>query len=140
MMTLGPGTAGPVARFGKELVHPRYDYVPLEPRFAATLADDRWLGYKLVSYAVPGQPARVVNRLYLDAEPFDAHGRPRNRWRLLSEYVDVDGVATGQYDRVVDWGGWQTTLRVDGVESIDVAVYSLRPIRLIEGKAQPEAE
>lgn len=35
-----------VTRFGKELRHPEYDYVPLEPRFSASLEEGRWVGLK----------------------------------------------------------------------------------------------
>jgi hypothetical protein len=73
--------------------------------------------------------ARVINRLYVDEEPFASDGTPANHFELFSEYVDVEGVSTGFYDRLVDWGGYQTTLRVDGVESVDIAVLSLRAVR-----------
>jgi hypothetical protein len=128
MLTFQAPTTGAVTRFGKELVHPQYDYVKLTPSFPAGLIEDRWFGLKLVSYAAAGQPARVVNRLYVDADPFDGSGRPRNQWRLLAEYVDVQGASTGHYARLVDWGGWLTTLRTDGVHDLDVAILSAREI------------
>jgi hypothetical protein len=80
---------------------------------------------KVVSYA---QPGRVVNRLYVDADPWDAAGRPRNDWRLMSEHVDVEGASTGRYAKLVDWGAFVTTLRTDGVESLDFAIVSAREI------------
>jgi len=129
MMTFAPGTRGAVTRFGKELEHPLYDYVTLEPRFPAALAEGRWVGLKLLSYAVASEPRRVVNRLYVDAAPFDEHGRPTNGWRLVSEYLDVEGQSTGRYSKLVDWGGWQTTVRTDGVTQLDFAIVSLREIR-----------
>jgi hypothetical protein len=128
MMTLQDPATGAATRFGKELVHPRYDYVRLEPRFEAHLTEDAWAGLKLVSYAAPGDPARVVNRLYLDTHPFDRAGRPANGWRLFAEYIDVEGANTGQYSKLVDWGGWQTTFRTDGVSVVDFAFLSVREI------------
>jgi hypothetical protein len=128
MMTLAPREAGAVTRFGKELTHPIYDYVTLAPHFDAALVAEQWFGLKLVSYAAGDAPARVVNELYLDTEPFDASGRPQNHWRLFSQYVDVEGVSTGHYDKLVDWGGWHTTLRVDGIHDIDFALLSVREI------------
>lgn len=128
MMTFQAASTGAVARFGKELTHPIYDYVRLTPHFEATLTPDRWVGLKLVSFAAPNQEPRIVNRLYLDTEPFDESGRLRNHWRLFVEYIDEEGKITGKYAKLADWGGWQTTLRTDGVAHLDFALLSLREI------------
>jgi hypothetical protein len=48
---------------------------------------------------------------------------------LLSEYVDVEGQSTGKYDRLVDWAGWQNTVRVDGVSELDFSIVSVREIK-----------
>ncbi|WP_394850368.1 hypothetical protein LZC95_23285 [Pendulispora brunnea] len=126
MMLLAPASAGHVTRFGKELNHPTYDYVTLTPAFSAEMADDEWVGMKLVSYA---QSGKVINRLYLDTAPFDrTSGKPKNGWRLFSEYVDEEGKSTGKYTKLVDWGGWQTTFRTDGIHDMDVAIFSVREI------------
>jgi hypothetical protein len=129
MMTIATRDAPAVARFGKELNHPHYDYVALDPKSPAALRDGKWLGLKLVSFTDPAQRGRVINRLYVDEEPFASDGTPANRFELFSEYIDVEGVSTGFYDKLVDWGGYQTTLRVDGVESVDIAILSLRAVR-----------
>jgi len=130
MMTFQAASTGAVARFGKELTHPIYDYVKLTPAFDAALNENRWFGLKLLSYSSAGEPARVVNRLYLDDEPFQpASGRPRNNWKPFSEYVDIEGTSTGKYDKLADWGGWQTTLRTDGVSGLDFTLISLREIQ-----------
>ncbi|AKJ29632.1 chitosanase [Caldimonas brevitalea] len=129
MMTLGPADSSRNARFAKELTHPDYDYVRLEPKFDAGLVDNTWVGLKLVSYADPSNRSRVINRLYLDRDPFDrATGKPNNRWRLFSEYVDVDGTDTGHFSKYAHWGGPLTTLRVDGWQRIDFALPSVREI------------
>jgi hypothetical protein len=128
MMTFSPAGSPAVTRFGKELTHPEYDYVKLEPSFAASLEEGRWVGLKLVSYAPAGDSSHVINRLYVDDAPFDAAGRPANHFRLFSEYVDVEGRSTGQYTKLADWGGWQTTLRTDGVSELDFAIISVREI------------
>lgn len=133
MLTFAPASARAVTRFGKELHHPDYDYVPLEPRFPGALEEGRWVGLKLVSYAVPGSPASVVNQLYVDPTPFDAHGGPRNEWRLFSEYLDVAEKSTGRYATLVDWGGYQTTLRTDGLTQLDLAILSVREIAPPQG-------
>jgi hypothetical protein len=128
MFTFAPRDSRGVTRFGKELHHPDYDYVPLTPRFPVALTEGRWFGLKLVSYAALGVPRSVVNQLYVDDAPFDAQGRPANRFRLFSEYVDVEGADTGKYSKLVDWGGWQTTLRTDGITRLDFAILSVREI------------
>ena len=72
----------------------------------------------------------VINRLYVDDEPFEPMtGRLRNNWKLFAEFVDVEGVSTGKYNKLADWGGWQTTLRTDGVSSLDFTLISLREIQ-----------
>jgi hypothetical protein len=128
MMTLVSEGHKFLVRFGKELAHPVYDYVLLKPAFDAALKDNVWIGLKLLSWSDPQNPLRVINQLYADTAPFDAQGKPLNQWRLLSEYVDIEGKSTGKYSKLVDWGGWMTTLRVDGYRSIDFAYPSVREI------------
>jgi len=128
MITFSPAGSPAITRFGKELTHPEYDYVKLEPSFPASLEEGRWVGLKLVSYAPTTDPTRVVNRLYVDDAPFDGTGRPANHFRLLSEYVDIEGRSTGHYAKLADWGGWQTTLRTDGISELDFAILSVREI------------
>lgn len=128
LMTFATDAAPGVSRFGKELDHPLYDYVNLPLRFDTSLGEGRWYGLKLVSYADPARSERVINRLYVDDDPFAADGSPKNAFRLLTEYVDRAGVSTGRYDRLVNWRGFLTTLRVDGVDSIDIARLSARAI------------
>ena len=125
MVLAGPQTTG-VARFGKELTHPSYDYVKLTPKSATSLADNAWVGLKLVTYE--RDATHVVYRLYVDAAPFDAAGKPSNRFVLFSEYVDTANKSTGRYATLAGWGGMQTTFRTDGVKSIDFAVLSVREI------------
>ena len=129
MLTFSPIGHGSVTRFGKELTHPEYDYRTLTPFFSAALQENVWVGLKLVSWNDPHDAARTINRLYLDLDPFDAvTGAARNGWRLFSEYVDREGTRTGRYTKLVNWGGWQTTLRTDGFDSIDFAWPSAREI------------
>jgi hypothetical protein len=119
---------GTSVRFGKEIVHPSYDYINVDAEFSARLAQDRWFGAKFVSYAPAGTSDRVINQLYLDTEPFDAEGRPRNGWRLFAQYEDIDGVDTGRYSQVVNWGGWLTSFRSDDSDNVDFMLLSVREI------------
>jgi len=128
MMTFGAPTSGGVARFGKELDHPSYDYVKLTPSVAAQLTDNQWVGLKLVSYQRAGETTKVQYRVYVDRTPWNADGKPNNTWELFSSYEDVEGKDTGAYTKLVDWGGMVTTVRVDGLKDMDFALYSLREI------------
>ncbi len=128
MMTFAPSSNTSVTRFGKELSHPHYDYVPLVPAFDAALQENQWVGLKLLSWTDPNDRKRVINELLIDTSPFDAAGKPANTWRLLSSYIDVEGKSTGRYSKLADWGGWQTTLRIDGYRSVDFAYPSVREI------------
>ncbi len=132
LMTFAGAAAPGISRFGKELNHPEYDFVNVPLRFSTELTEGRWYGLKLVSYVEAGRPDRVVNRLYVDDAPFLADGSPSNGFRLLTEYVDRAGVSTGYYDTLVDWRGVVTTLRIDGVDALDVARLSVRAIRPLE--------
>jgi hypothetical protein len=129
LMTFATGAAPGVSRFGKELDHPQYDYVSLLPRFNVQLSEGRWFGLKLVSFIDPARPDRVNNQLFVDVDPLLPDGALRNEYRLLAEYVDRAGVSTGRYDTMVSWKGVQTTLRIDGVDTLDVARLSARAIR-----------
>ena len=129
LMTYAPQSYPRLTRFGKELTHPDYDYVALRPLFDTPMLENAWVGMKMISWNDPRDTTRVIDRLYLDTDPFDREsGRPKNTWRLFSEYVDVDRTSTGNYSQLVNWGGWQTTVRTDGFHDIDFALLSLREI------------
>ncbi|GHG81012.1 hypothetical protein GCM10012319_33900 [Comamonas sp. KCTC 72670] len=109
----------------RELDHPTYDHLSLTPSFDYQLQEGRWLGVKVVSYLVEGG---TRNLLFLDTEPFDASGTPRNEFHLFTEWHDRDGESTGHYDRAAMWAGWETTFRVDGWRRVDFAYPSAREI------------
>ena len=127
MLLAGPATSG-IARFGKELHHPDYDYVKLTPTGATSLTDATWYGLKLVSYQRAAEPTQVHYELWLDRTPFDAAGKPQNTWEKYSEYLDVEGKDTGLYTKLVDWGGMITTFRTDGWHDLDFTLISVREI------------
>jgi hypothetical protein len=114
MMTVGPNTNQ--SYFAKELAHPNYDFVLLEPKFLFALPENQWTGLKYQSYSNPSIATQLINRLYINQAPFDFY---HSSWQLYTENVDEEGKSTGQYDKLVDWGGWQATLRADGYQSMD---------------------
>jgi hypothetical protein len=109
----------------RELDHPTYDHLALTPYFDYQLEEGRWLGVKVVSYLVEGG---TRNLLFLDTDPFDPSGTPRNQFRLFTEWFDRDGESTGHYDRAATWAGWETTFRVDGWRRVDFTYPSAREI------------
>lgn len=126
MMTFAPSLRKTISRFGKELTHPIYDYVNLVSHVSGGLEEGRWVGLKLISWQDASDADRVTNQLFIDTGGLDGAGKPSNQWQLLSEYVDVEGKSTGHYKKMVNWRGWQTTLRVDGYRTVDFAYPSLR--------------
>jgi hypothetical protein len=127
MLFAGP-KASSIARFGKELHHPDYDYVKLTPTSPQSLTDNTWYGLKLVSYQRAGEATQVHYELWIDFTPFDATGKPKNTWAKFSEYLDVEGKDTGDYTKLADWGGMITTFRTDGWHDLDFTLISLREI------------
>lgn len=131
-MTFAPAIRKTVSRFGKELTHPIYDYVNLASRVPGALEEGYWVGLKLLSWQDPRHADQVTNQLFIDAGGLDDTGKPANQWQMFSEYVDIDKKSTGKYQTMVNWSGWQTTLRVDGYRTIDFAYPSLREILVPE--------
>ena len=126
MVFAGKATSG-VTRFGKELIHPQYDYVKLTPTIDTSLVDNTWVGLKLVSLTV--DTTKIRYELWIDRDPWDAAtGLPKNGWTKLSEYVDTAGTSTGKYTLLADWGGLITTVRTDGWRDIDFTKYSVREV------------
>ena len=119
------GSGGP--RAARELNHPDYDYVNLTAKFSYHVTDGKWLGLKVVSANTPDGKG-VFNKLYLDTDPWDSLGKPRNNWVLYSDWTDTTGKSTGQYSQAAIWGGWVYTVRIDGWDQTDFALPSIREI------------
>jgi hypothetical protein len=128
MMTFGANSTRRITKFGKELTHPYTDYVKLRPLLpGCALEENIWYGLKLVSYRLNNWS--VLNQLWLDTDPWDANGNPKNGWRMMSEFVDVRDKTTGRYSQVADWGGLITSVRTDGWHDVDFSLFSVREIR-----------
>lgn len=122
---MGVPYGGDAPTAAREFDHPKYDNVKLTPKFPYQLQAGKWVGVKVVSYNIPGG---AKNLLYLDTDPFDTTGKPRNNFRLYTEWVDKEGVSTGRYNKAATWGGWVTTFRVDGWRRLDFTRLSAREI------------
>jgi hypothetical protein len=115
------------ARASRELDHPRYDMISIPSKFNYKVTAGQWVGVKMVSF-INADKKSTTNRIYVDAVPFDAQGKPRNQFLLYSEWKDEDGKSTGRYTQAALWGGWIQTLRIDGWRYTDVAILSAREI------------
>lgn len=129
-----PGTEKDyVVRFAKELRHPKYDYKVVTPEFDFKMKEGSWFGMKLVSYNVPGKTGEVLHTLYIDADPFDSSGKPKNGWRKYASFRDVDGEkfsSKAKYSKSVTWGGYQNSIRTDGMDELDFLWVGIREIQV----------
>jgi hypothetical protein len=119
--------SGTEATVFRELDHPDYDFVNVKRHFDYSIKENTWVAIKAISLLDP-ENKRTKNYLYLDTDPFDETMSPRNEFKLYSEWEDVDGVSTGQYNQAALWAGWVTTFRVDGWKRLDVAHLSVSEI------------
>jgi hypothetical protein len=110
---------GRSVEFSKELIHPKYDSVHVATLSEPAVVLNQWLGLKVISRPSPSRPGAILNQLYLDTGGLKGDGKPSNNWTLAGEYTDVEGVRLDGKGptHVVDWGGWQTTVRMDFIKS-----------------------
>jgi hypothetical protein len=107
--------------FEKELFH------PTTPKFGVTKLVDygdaieqgHWIGDKITSVRQPD--GSVKNTQYIDVDPFDAAGKPKNNWVKIFEYVD-------QGNNVVSWSGRVSTWRIDEARNVYAKFLSVRSV------------
>jgi hypothetical protein len=66
MMTVPVGPNTKQSYFAKELAHPNYDFVFLEPKFLFALPENQWTRLKYQSYSNPSIATWLINRLYIN--------------------------------------------------------------------------
>ena len=91
----------------------------------------KWFGRKTIVWT-NSDGKSVTARDYIDLDPFDTNGKPKNNWKPLHEKVfrtisreTEDGTT---YNVPPLWGGMFTS-RVDGFQTVDYAIFSLREIK-----------
>ncbi len=87
---------------------------------------DKWFGRKTVVWTNEDGKS-VTARDYIDLDPFDENGKPKNNWKPLQEKVFTTLKDFKQYNKPILWGGMFTS-RVDGFETVDYTIASLREI------------
>ena len=90
----------------------------------------KWFGRKTIVWT-NSDGESVTARDYIDLDPFDTNGMPKNNWEPLQEKVFTkvskktkDGK---KYDVPPLWGGMFTS-RVDGFQTVNYAIVSIREI------------
>ncbi|HEY7569769.1 MAG TPA: hypothetical protein VH796_00245 [Nitrososphaeraceae archaeon] len=91
----------------------------------------KWFGRKTIVWT-NSDGKSVTARDYMDLDPYNANGKPKNNWKPLQEKVfrtisrgTEDGT---KYNVPPLWGGMFTS-RVDGFQTVDYAIVSLREIK-----------
>ena len=126
-LTLRVGEGNESLEYHFEYNHP--DYLPDGDASTHKLDGDnnteigKWFGRKTVVWT-NSDAKSVTARDYIDLDPFDANGKPKNNWKPLQEKVFT---TLDEYDKPILWGGMFTS-RVDGFKTVDYAIASLREI------------
>ena len=119
----------------RELSHADYDRIKVKPRFEGGMKDGEWVGFKCTSWNesyTGGNLKNVVNRLYVNKDPLNNDGTPKNNFKLWLEWTDKDGERMGEgdgnYKTAAWWTGWMETIRIDATDKVDIGYYSYREI------------
>jgi hypothetical protein len=105
-----------------EFNHPDYLFESTTKKSDNKSKTGMWIGRKTVVWNKADGTVQAQD--YIDWDPFDATGKPKNNWVLLHE---KNFPGSGRYPKAPVWGG-QFTSRIDGHDNIDYAVISLREI------------
>jgi len=84
---------------------------------------NKWFGRKTVVWT-NADGKSVTARDYIDLDPFHQNGKPKNNWKPLQEKIFT---TQGKYNEIILWGGMFTS-RIDGFNTVDYAISSLREI------------
>ena len=106
----------------KELFHPSTpkSSVTKLVDYGDVIEQGKWIGDKITSVRRPD--GSVLNTQYLDLDPFDAQGKPKNNWVKVFEYVD-------QGPNVVSWSGRVSTWRIDEAQRVYGKYMSVRSVK-----------
>jgi len=98
--------------------------------------ENKWMGLKHIH--ITDGKTQSLNRLYVDTDPFDENGKPRNNWKLKAEYVDKGSIEKAKnpdtdkmegYDGIpCTWASQVDKIRIDGWDEVDFTLISNREI------------
>jgi hypothetical protein len=108
--------------FEKELFHPTTpkNAVTKLVNYGNAIQQGHWIGDKITSVRQPD--GSVKNTQYIDTDPFDANGQPKNNWVKVFEYVDSG-------TNVVNWSGRVSTWRIDQAKNVYAKFLSMRSVK-----------
>ena len=129
----------------RELRHPDYDKFDVKPKFKGGIKEGKWVGFKCTSWNesyTSGKLKNVVNRLYVDKDPLNEDGTPKNKFELWLEWIDKNekskdlgypfhpdnSTKPDGYNSSAWWAGYMETIRIDETDKVDIGYYSYREI------------
>ena len=131
------GQGNETLRSSKEYNHPEYcpggKGKPTTRLTANNNSEEgKWIGRKTIVWTNQDDQS-VTARDYVDWDPLDDDGKPKNNWKPLQEdYFSADSHFGADshcenYDKAPLWGGMFTS-RIDGFKEVDYAIVSIREI------------
>jgi hypothetical protein len=106
----------------KEYNHPDYEFDSTTKASDNLSHSDKWIARKTVVWTQ--SDGNVNAEDYVDWDPFDVAGKPKNNFVKLQSKVFK---STSKYPKAPTWGGMATS-RIDGHNSIDYSIISIREI------------
>ena len=89
------------------------------------LVADKWVGVKTIRKVAPDGKSSQLE-MWVDTDPFDTNGKPKNGWKWAAVYLDK---GTSGYKNIpMTWACQKDLIRVDGFASVDFALLSDREI------------
>lgn len=105
-----------------------FPYVNVTPTIKFSppeLVAEKWIGVKTIRKVAADNKSSKIE-MWVDVDPFDSNGEPKNGWKLAATYIDS---GTPVYNNVpCTWACQKDLIRVDGFSSVDFALISDREI------------
>ena len=105
------------------------------------LTEGKWVGVKTVN-KVGDNNKPTLWEMWVDEDPIDSNGKPKNGWKLAATYEDkgVKNYHDDEHHEIVNyppvtWRGHKEVCRVDGYKKVDFVFISDREI---DPKATPQ--
>jgi hypothetical protein len=105
-----------------------FPYVNAKPHIVFNppkLTAEKWVGVKTIRKIAADKQSSTLE-MWVDVDPFDVDGKPKNNWKLAATFIDK---GTKEYKNIpATWRSHKDLIRVDGFQSVDIALVSNREI------------
>lgn len=105
-----------------------FPYVNAKPNIKFNppkLTVEKWVGFKTIrKVATDGKSSNI--EMWVDLDPFDSNGKPKNGWKLAAMYLDKG--TPGYKNIACTWACHKDLIRVDGFGLVDFTRISDREI------------